>query len=114
MTRKNFFLVFFLLIVSVLFADDSTNLNIIKQQLRNTETEKEFQKLVAKYQPHGEIILDITVYKKGRVESVFKSSCTITDRKFINELINYVKALQFDIKLKKNQKIKTQYTYSFN
>lgn len=114
MTKKNFILFFILFISNILLADSNSNLNIIKQQLKSTETEKEFQKLVTKYHPHGEIVLDITIYKKGKVESVFKSSCTIIDRKFINELINYVKTLQFEIKLKKNQKLKTQYTYSFN
>lgn len=100
--------------VTRLMALGDDNQKIITQQLKNAETEKEFQKLVSKYKPQGEIVLDITVYKKGKVESVFKSKCTISDRKFINELINYIKSLEFDIKLPKNQKIRTQYTYTFN
>ena len=114
MIERSLILVLFLMITATVLADEDKDLSSIKQQLKNTEAEKEFQKLISKYHPYGEIVFDITVYKKGKVESVFKSSGTITEREFINELINYIKALQFDIKLNKNQKIKIQYTYLFN
>ena len=114
MKRKSFLVCTLLLLASKLFSQDiSANEKQLHTQLNAVKTEKEFIALIEKYHPQGEITFNIGIYKKGKVETIFKSSTTITQIKFINEWMNLIKDKRFELSLRKKEKLTTTYTFTF-
>lgn len=66
-----------------------------------------------KYGIKGEYVIDITVYEKGKVLSVFVVSSDAEDIKQQNLVKDIVKQLEFNFKLPKGKNYKFERTFKF-
>lgn len=72
-----------------------------------------FLQQAAKQNIKGEYILDITVYDKGQVLSVFMVSSDADDIKMQNRAKDLVRTIVFGFKVPRDKTYKFQYTFQF-
>ena len=88
----------------------------VEQELDQWQNSEWFQELASDYNVQsGFLILELSIYNKGRVRSIFQVDSNIENVPFRNEIKNYLKEHRFDLK-KMNKKTtqKVQYTFNIN
>lgn len=61
----------------------------------------------------GEYVMDITLFDKGKVQSVFMVSSTAVDVPMQNRVKDFVRTLEFNFKVPKSTNFKFRYTFQF-
>src|SRR6185436_1511706 len=69
--------------------------------------------MAIKYGIRGEYVMDVTVFEKGKVLSVFAVSSNATDVKQQNLVKDIIRQMQFGFKLQKGKNYKLQHTFKF-
>jgi hypothetical protein len=62
---------------------------------------------------NGNMTIDITVIKSGKVATFYKAESTINDIDFINFMSEYILNHKFKFKLEKKKRYKIKYNISF-
>ncbi len=61
----------------------------------------------------GEYVMDITLFDKGKVQSVFMVSSTAVDVPMQNRVKDFIRTLEFGFKVPKSTNFKFRYTFQF-
>ena len=89
--------------------------NQVKTELKAMESSEGFAYIKANHPDHsGSLTLELSIYNKGRVRSIFQVDSNIENVPFRNAIKNYIKEYRFDLKkMDKKTTQKVQYTFNF-
>ncbi len=62
----------------------------------------------------GSVSYQLTVSGKGKIETVFQMETSITDVHFLNAFINKIKTIEFNMKMKKDERYKFRYNFNIH
>ncbi len=61
----------------------------------------------------GEYVVDLTLYDKGKVQSIFMVSSNAADVTMQNRVKDFLRTLEFSFKVPKSTNFKVRYTFHF-
>ena len=86
----------------------------VKLELDNWVQSQDFQSILQNHPTaKGILTLEISIYERGKVRSIFQLESTIDDVPFRNTIKNWVKEFKFDLK-KMDKKTTQKVVYTFN
>lgn len=88
----------------------------VKNELEAWENSESFKEILASYpEASGHLTLEISIYKKGRVRSIFQVDSSIEEIPLRNTIKNYIKEHKFDLKaMDKKTTQKVRFTFHIN